>query len=321
MNKYFLGLVIILCVIFVSGCVSEGSDYSSSSDSNSGDYDSNYANSKWVELSLDNKSIILSPNQTEAIISGTTEADNVTINFDALNISNVTVKAKNGSFSYRIKDIPKDTVDIFEKYKAEDAGKKRSLTLNVTEGKVSAKSNESGVHDNGEYFTIKRVFSYDDIEKEFKSSVKNVSYDEIVKVNPYNFHGVRTKYSGEVTSFKPVTGRMVYGGFDLAVDGDRNQIIYFFYNGDKELKKGDNITVWGTISGDKIYSSTEIEDWLIYSGSSTTYGGYSGFGAYSGGFGFSNMRGYDQSFDDFYTSLGDYKFNPDAYAWYLQIDN
>jgi len=320
MNKYFLGLIIILCVVFVSGCIGEDSD-SSSSDTNSDDYNSSYDNLTWVNLTLDEKTINLSPNQTECVISGTTDGENVTINCDSLNVSNVTVNVINGSFSYKVKNIPKTKLNVFENYTAEDAGKKRSFTLNITEGNVTAKSTATGVHDDRQYFTIKRVFSYEDIQKEFKETVKNVSYDEIVKVNPYNFNGVRSKYSGEVLNFKPVEGRAVYGGFDLAVDGNRNQIIHFFYNGDKQLKKGDNITVWGTISGDKVFGPKDIEEWLVYSGSSMTYGGYRGFGVSSGGIGYYNAMGYDPHYEDSYTSLGNYKFQPDAYAWYIQTDN
>ena len=316
MKKYLLGIAIIMSVIFISGCVSSDLNEDNNIDNNNYTefYDSDF---KIVKLSLNEDLITLSSNQTQYTINGTSDAEYVTINCPALNISNLKVNVTNGSFSYEIKNIPKFSLDIYEKYEAKDAGKKHSLTQKIADVEISAKSNDSKTHDNKETVTIKRVLTYNEIQEDFKGSIKNVSYDELVKVNPYNFYGVHTKYSGEVISVNP-QGSNVYGGFNLAVDGNRNQIIYFFYNGDMKLKKGDNITVWGVLTGDKEYSEKDLSSGVIYSGSSFTYGGYSGYGYSYGGYGFYDMKGYNPQYSDFYTSLGDYKFQPDAYAWYIQ---
>ena len=315
MNKYFLAVAIILSVIFVSGCVSSDS----SSDSNQyNDYFSDY---KFVELSFDRNPIILSSNETEFTVNGTTEAENIIINSEDFNISNLTIDVVNNTFSYNLKNIPKSNINIYENYTYREAAKKLSITKDIGKIEITAKSKNSSINDNKEYLSIKRTLSSAEIESDFKNKCKNVSFEELVKVNPYNFAGVPAKYSGEVINTKPISPYIKSPNFELAVDGDRNKVIYFYYNGTQKLEEGDNITVWGKLCGDRIYGPKELSSGLIYSGSSVDYGGYRGFGYSQGGLGIYSIKGTDPQYNDFYTSLGNYQFNPDADAWYLQINN
>jgi len=320
MNKYFLGIAIILAVIFVSGCISADSNsVSQNSNSNSNnDYSANY---EIVELSLDRNPITLSLNETECIVNGTTEAENITINCPDLNISNLTVDVKNGTFYYELKDIPKSKIDIYKNYTSKDAGNKRSLTFDIAKLEIIAESTNSSIHKHISNVDIKRVISSSEIEKDFKSSCKDISFDELVKVNPYNFLGVPAKYSGEIINTKPLSPYPEPKGFELAVDGDRNKKIYFYYNGTEKFEEGDNITVWCEISGDRIYGPKELSSGLAYSGSSVDYGGYRGYGYSVGGLGGFDLRGVDPYYSDYYTSINGYTFNPDAHVWYFEINN
>jgi hypothetical protein len=311
MNKYILGSLIILCVILVSGCVS------SESEEHNSDQDNIVFN--FTDLYLDEYSVDLLSNQTQVVINGTTEAEYVTINCPSLNISNVRVNVTNGSFKYEIKDIPRTNIKINEKYTAEEAGKKQSIKVNISEVKIVAKAPK--LEDNRVSFSIKRIITPAEIEEEFKNSCKNLSYDELVKVNPYNFKGVRAEYSGEVINFKPITGYMVFGSFDLAINGNRNQIMHLYYNGNEKIKDGDELKVWCEIGGDKIYSEKELSEGTIYAGSSVDYGSYKGYGYSSGGFGLYELKGENPRYNTFYTSIGDYTFQPFAHAWYVKLNN
>ena len=277
MNKYVLGLIVILGVILVFGCSSWGSDFAN------------------VQLSLDENSINLSSYQNECVINGTTNGDYVIIDCEALNISNVTVNVTNASFSYKIENIPKNISDFFDNYTWVDAGEKRSLSLDIAQVNISGGLTNQNLSGDNESFTIKRILTYEEIEKEFKDNITNVSYEELVKENPYYFSGVNTKYSGTVNA-------STSSGFDLAVDGNDSQIIHFSFSGNK-LNNGDNITVWCKIRGDYNYDADELDWGALY---------------------------YDyDDLDDYYDSLyyyysvpfEDYIFQPDAEAWYVQVDS
>jgi hypothetical protein len=163
--------------------------------------------------------------------------------------------------------------------------------------------------------------------KLFKDSCKYINYNEIVKINPYNFQGVHIKYTGIVLNFEPSTEYTI-PTFDLAINGNRNQIIHFYFEGNEnindKIKNNENITIWGLIDGDKNYGESDLSEGMTYSGSTVTYGSYDSYGYSMGGhygsFGHSIVKGSDPQYNDFYTSLDDYKFQPDAFAWYLKIN-
>jgi len=321
MNKYILGIVVIICVVFVSGCVSSDSDSSVSSS-----YDvtpDQTPSAQYVELNLDKNPLMISLNDTECVINGTTDGYSVTIDCPTLNISNVTVHPVNGSFSYKIKNIPKASGDIYKDYTAKDAGKNQSLKLKVAKLTITAESTNPQIYDNDRFLEIIRVISPEEIEKNFKENSKIVTYDELVKENPYNFAGVPVKYTGEVVNAinNPLPGFKELKGFKLAIDGNRNNVIHFYYNSNKTINKGDNVTVWGKISGDMVYGPKEIAEWMRYSGTSTSYEGYHGYSYSSGGVGIINLRGTNPHYSDSYTSLGNYRFQPDADLWYLEIND
>ncbi|MCL2687577.1 MAG: hypothetical protein FWE58_03485 [Methanobrevibacter sp.] len=318
MNKHILGILVIICVIFVSGCVSPDSDSSVSSSYNVNQDQTPSA--QFVELNLDKNPISISLNDTECVINGTTDGDIVTIDCPTLNISNVTVNPVDGFFSYKVKNIPQNGGDVYKNYTAKDAGKNQSIRLKVAKLTITAESKNPQIHDNDRSLEIIRIIAPEEIEKNFKESSKIVTYEELVKKNPYNFAKVRVKYSGEVTKAinNPLPGFSDLKGFKLAIDGDRNNLIHFYYNSNKTVQQGDNLTVWGEISGDMVYGPKEIDEWMKYSGTSLTYGGYNGFSYSPGSVGIISLRGNNPYYSDSYTSLGDYKFQPDAYLWYLE---
>ena len=310
MAKYLILTISILSIIIVSATVFLDSEENSV-----------YAIVPYtlVDLNLNNNSVTLSSEENSCVISGTTDAEYVTLNCPDLNIRNLKVNVENGIFSYEIKNIPilANALKNIEKlnYSEKDALNKKDITVNLTKVEVEAKSQDS-LDDKKEYFTIKKTMSSSQIEEEFKKSCENISFNDLTERNPYNFKGLNTKYSGTVVNYKHYDykdydasyAKYAFSTLDLAIDGNRNQIIKLYYhgnnpmkNGDTPIEDGDKITVWCKIGGDDKYSQLDIEDWMSESGSFFTY---------------TSVDGSDSMYNPFYTSLGDYKFNPYADVWY-----
>jgi len=329
-SRYLILTTTILSIIMVSGLISSISEESGV-----------YALSPYtpVDLHLNNNFVTLSSSQNSCVISGTTNAEYVIINCDDLNIINLKVNVKNDSFSYEIKDIPipSNVLKSIEKlnYTEKDALKKKDITIDLTKVEVEAKSIKSS-NDKKESFTIKKVMNSSEIEKEFKKACENISFSELIERNPYNFKGFKTKYSGKVMNYNHYDYKdwkylddsqkeeSAFSKFDLAIDGNPNQIIKLYCrenkpmaNGNNPIENGDTITVWCKIGGDDEYSQTDLDEWMTYSG--LDLGGY---GSYSGwSFFYSSLSGNDPMYGPSYTSLGDYKFNPYADVWYYGLEN
>jgi hypothetical protein len=224
-TKYIIGIICIVAILIVGIAMSMGGgDDNSSSDLNT---------SAPQKVALTVKASGLEDDETESNISGSTDADYITLSSVDLNLTDVKINITNGTFDYII-TVPKD---------------KNSVSITVSAPKMGNKESNTKTVD------IKRTKSPEKLMEEYKEECESIAYAKLEK-NADKFVGDKVTYSGEVIQIQEDS----YGaGIRLDIGG--GDIIYVFYYGENDIYEGDYITVYGTITGDYTYQS--IADWTI----------------------------------------------------------